>query len=148
MPYVGPLRAIIQLLKDDADVFAQTSTRIRTGQAAAGDRAAGDYVVLNQISAEHYETMVQSSGMAQVLIQLNGYNATGKSSVVDLMEKVRLALQKRTPGNVTVNGDTVDVRSISLQGERDADEDPVDGSDQRIYGFSQDWKVAFFETIP
>ena len=145
MAFVGVERAVRQILQDDADVFALVGARVDPGKAEQG--AAMPYLVYQMVSNQHYEQLSGSAGLANALIQINGFS-TSKSEVLDLREKVRLALQGRDPGNVTVGADTFDVRSIHLDGDRDINVDPRDGSDAAIYGFSMDFRVGYPEPVP
>ena len=145
MAFVGVERAVRQILQDDADVFALVGTRVHPGKAEQG--SAKPYLVYQMIANEHHEMFGGSAGLAAALIQINGFSAS-KSEVLDLREKVRLALQGRDPGVVTVGADTFDVRSIHLEGDRDIDIDPRDASDAEIYGFSMDFRVGYPEPIP
>lgn len=135
----------MQLLKDDAAVLALVGTRIHPGKSA--QNSAKPYLVTQMVANEHHEQLSGSAGLANALMQINGYS-TSKSEVLDLREKVRLALQGRTPGNVTVGGDTFFVWGIHLDGDRDIDTDPRDGSDAEIFGFSLDFRVGYPEPIP
>lgn len=145
MAFVGVERALRQILQDDADVFALSSTRVYYSKAEQGAKL--PYLVLQMVANQHYEQLSGSAGLANALIQINGFSKS-KSEVLDLREKVRLALQGRNPGNVTVDGDTFDVRSIHLDGDRDIDVDPRDGSDAEIFGFSMDFRVGYPEPVP
>lgn len=150
MPYVGPERATRQILLDDADVFALTGARIRPEKAAAGDRAAGAYIVYRDISSSSFEHSEGASGMAQALMQIDGYSRD-HDEMIDLREKVRLAFHTQraaSPANVTVSGNTIYVHSLSLGGQRSIGSDPADGSDEGMFGFSQDWLISFAETAP
>ena len=143
-------RAVLHRLIDDADVFALTGARIRPHKAEAGDRAAGAYIVYQDISSSSFEHSEGASGMAQSLIQIDGFSRD-PDVVTDLREKVRLALHTQraaSPADVTVGGDTIYVHSLSLSGYRSIGSDPADGSDESIFGFSQDWLITFAETAP
>ena len=145
MAFVGVERAVRQILQDDADVFAVSGTRVYPGKAAQGAQL--PYLVYQMVANQHHEQFGGSAGLANALIQISGFS-TSKSEVLDLREKVRLALQGRSPGNVTVGGDTFDVRSIHLDGDRDIDVDPRDASDAEIFGFSMDFRVGYPEPVP
>ncbi len=150
MAYLGPERAIRQILSDDADVLAIVAERIRPEKAAAKDRAAGAYIVYREVSTTSFEHAEGASGMGQALIQIDGFSRD-HNVVIDLREKVRLALHTQraaSPANVTVGGDTIYVHSLSAQGQRSIGADPQDGSDEGIFGFSQDWLISFAETAP
>ena len=74
MAYLGPERAIRQILRDDADVLALVAERIRPQKAAAADRAAGAYIVYNDVSSTSFEHFEGASGMAQALMQIDGFS--------------------------------------------------------------------------
>ncbi|KKN81125.1 hypothetical protein LCGC14_0323440 [marine sediment metagenome] len=144
MAFVGVERAVRQILQDDADVFALVGARVNPAKAEQGP--ATPYVVYQMIANEHHEMFGGSAGLANALIQISGFS-TSKSEVLDLREKVRLALQGQT-SVVTVGADTFDVRSIHLEGDRDIDDDPRDGSDAAIYGWAMDFRVGYPEPVP
>ncbi len=150
MAYLGPERAIRKILRDDAAVLALVAERIRPEKAAAGDRTAGAYIVYRDISTSSYEHSEGASGMAQALIQIDGYSRDW-DVMIDLREKVRLALHTQRaacPATITVGGDTLYVHSLSAQGQRSIGVDPSDGSDEGIFGFSQDWLISVAESAP
>lgn len=144
MAFVGVERAVRKILQDDADVLALVSTRVHPGKAEQG--LTTPYIVYQMIANEHHEQFNGSAGLAAALIQISGFS-TSKSEVLDLREKVRLALQGNET-TVTVDGDTFDVLSVHLVGDRDIDVDPRDGSDAEIFGFSMDFRVGYPEPIP
>lgn len=144
MAFVGVERAVQQILLDDADVLAIVSTRIFAAKAEQG--AAKPYLIYQMIANEHHEQFGGSAGLAAALIQISGFS-TSKSEVLDLKEKVRLALQGNET-TVTVGADTFDILSVHLEGDRDVDVDPQDGSDAEIYGFSMDYRVGYPEPVP
>ncbi len=145
MAFVGVERAVRQILQDDAAVFALVSTRVHPGKAAQG--SAKPYLVYQMVANQHHEQLSGSAGLANALIQISGFSRS-KPELLDLREKVRLALQGRDPGNVTVGADTFDVRSVHLDGDRDIDVDPRDGSDEEIFGFAMDFRVGYPEPVP
>lgn len=150
MAYLGPERAIRKILLDDADVLALTSTRIRPEKAAAGDRAAGPYLVYRDVTSSSFEHSEGASGMGEALIQIDGFDRD-HTALLGLREKVRLALHTQRaacPATITVGADTIYVHTLSLQGSRSIGSDPADGSDEGIFGFSQDWLIIFAETAP
>ncbi len=142
MAYLGHERAIIATLEGAAAVTNVVSTRIYPSHAAQG--AVKPYLVYSEITADHLENFTVSSGVGMSVIQIDGFS-TSKSEVVTLREAVRTTLQRLTPGVVTVGGDTINIRGISIVGQRDNDIDPQNASDDATYGFSQDYAVHYLE---
>ncbi len=150
MAYLGPERAIRKILRDDFGVQALTAERIRPEKAAAGDRTAGAYIIYRDVSSSSFEHSEGASGMAQALIQIDGFSRD-HAEMIDLREKVRLALHTQraaSPATITIGADTIYVHSVSQSGQRSIGSDPADGSDEGIFGFSQDWLISFAETAP
>ena len=142
MAYLGHERAVVATLEGAAAVTNVVATRIYPSHAAQG--AMKPYLVYEEIDADHFENFTASSGVATSVLEIRGFSRS-KSELLILREAVRATLQRLTPGVVTVSGDTINLRGISIVGQRDEDQDPRDGSDATVFGFSQDYAVHYFE---
>ena len=143
MAYLGHERAIVNTLEGASAVTDVVSTRIYPAHAQQG--AAKPYLVFKEIEVKHYEDMVASAGNATSLMQIDGYSDS-YTEMLTLREAVRTTLQRLTPGVVTVGGDTIELRGISIVGQRDNHiEPPKVGKGNTTYGFSQDYAVHYLE---
>ncbi len=145
-PTNTPEKVIREFLVNDADVAARVGTKIRPQQA---DQADGlpPFLVYTRAGGDKTHHLLASSGLATTTIRLRGFETTANGQQI-FREECRLALDGRRPGEVTISGNALDVRSIRMTSERDEFQDPTDDSDDGIYGFSQDYDVVHKELIP
>jgi hypothetical protein len=132
----------------DADVNAVVGGRIRKQRAYSED--ALPYIVLHIVSGDHIQNMEAGSGLVSRRMQINSYSTTYELAWV-LAEHVRDAIQTFR-GTLGSGANTLDVRSIELDGEGDIDIEPASGpqrgSQNAPNGVRQDYIVWHAESVP
>lgn len=134
----------------ESDLF--TALQANSGLTALiGDRlyrdrlpqgAAYPAVVYQRISTTHAHHMTAASGLAEARIQFDSW-ATDAASAEAVAEKIRLALQG-------FRGDlgSTSVRTCHLENTESGYDPPADSSDVAAHRVSQDFMVAYFESVP
>ena len=142
---VSAEEAVRAVLLANAAVNLIVGTKIRPFKASQDET--GFYLCYQRIASPVEHHMGGATGVRQVLIQINGYAQT-KAGLHDLRDKVRLALDGKPSGLVTVGTNSLSVHTISLQDDRDQDALQDEGEDASVFGFQQDYLVWHAETVP
>lgn len=99
-------------------------------------------VVYHKIAANSEQNLQTAAGLCHTTVQYDCHADTDEAADA-LKEVIRLALQgyRGPAGDETVN-------CITVSGERDEDDPPLDGSDQARYTHQIDFLVSHQEAIP
>lgn len=130
--------ALRYLLINDADVQAMIATRAY----AQYPPQSTDFpcVIISRSSADYEANMAGSSGYAIKEYDIDGHTMTATSAIT-LANAVRDALHGYT-GSVTVGGEARSIEMLDCMQDDATYVLESDGSDDRIYGFTQRYRVA------
>ena len=134
--------ALYDLLIADTAVSDEVSARVHPQFAPAS--SALPYIVLQQVSADHFEHMTAAAGMVTVRVQIDCYAATNISLEL-VVEAVREALDGFRGDMGTP---AVAVRRCHLEGDRDGLV-PSSGKDEKhTFRRNMDFMISHTETVP
>ena len=136
--------AMVQLLKNNANVASVVSTRVFPEYAQQGMRM--PYITVTPIGNTHVHHLQGASGVAMPTLQVDGFAAT-KTQVEQLKDYIRLATDGFV-GSVTVNSISFTFNKIFLASDNDSFVDPSFDDETGVRRTSMDFECAHNETIP
>ena len=134
--------ALVQLLREDADVSAIVGARIYP--QIAPQNSPFPRIVYQRVTTTHIEHMQGSSGLARALIQVDSYSPNYDEAKA-LSEAIRLLLQPVRSATVVI-GDGTDAKNyfiggIHLTNTQDLYEVPTDAGEIGLHRVRQDWGI-------
>ena len=144
MPLTGT-EIIVALLRRSDAIRSIVGDRVNSEEVSQRDRL--PFLTVQKVDAVHEQTITTSAGVVHERIQVDYYSPRN-SQVSDLADAGRLALDLGKRGNVTVEGVTVDVRSIKLENDQSEFTRTEAGADSVQKRVTHDYKFWYVETVP
>ena len=143
-------RAILDRIKADSALFALVGNRqIAVSMTAANANVELPYILIQQITAVPYYTMLSDSKVHQTRYQFEFYSTVFQSLLTARDRFIQIFSGFR--GNlapVAAPYGLVNVQRLHMVDQRIDSQQPTDGSQIFVYRLSQDWEIDYNVSVP
>lgn len=136
---------VFYVLTNDATVAAIIGTEVYSEFVKTG--IPKPYVVYSRFRNEHSHHMGGASGLSWPVMYVHSYSPT-IIELTSLMDAIRLSLDGFPKGDVTIGGNTINIRHCFLDDEQVGFVPPKSGKGKGIRVGRQDFNIAHNEVVP